>query len=124
VPGSWDGQSQGPGVLALGRPASPSSVAVRQPTPSNCKASGAPPSAPQPVGDAEPKPPLLEVCGLTRNFGLRGFRSKKLLHAVDDVSSRSAGRRSTLAYRGEVAACHVALAGQLLEEFEPILSGN
>ena len=35
------------------------------------------PSLPQPVGDAASDAPLLEVTGLTRHFGLRGFWSRK-----------------------------------------------
>jgi oligopeptide/dipeptide ABC transporter ATP-binding protein len=50
--------------------------------------------------DSKPEAPLLEVDGLSRYFGLRGFWSKKTLHAVDDVSF-SIGRREIVALVGE-----------------------
>jgi oligopeptide/dipeptide ABC transporter ATP-binding protein len=44
--------------------------------------------------------PLLEVDGVSQYFGLRGFWSKKTLHAVDDVSF-TIGRREIVALVGE-----------------------
>ncbi len=80
--------------------------------------SGAPPLAPQPVGDGEAELPLLEVSGLSRNFGLRGFRSKKLLHAVDDVSF-TIGRREIVALVGESGSGKTTIAQLLAMVYRP-----
>jgi peptide/nickel transport system ATP-binding protein len=51
------------------------------PAPASPLSPGGPPET------GSPKPgPLLEVAGLTMHFGLGTFRSRKRLHAVDDVS--------------------------------------
>jgi oligopeptide/dipeptide ABC transporter ATP-binding protein len=99
------GMGDGAGLV----PARAQTVSPPEPLPLT---SDAPPPAPQPVGDAEPGPPLLEVSGLTRNFRLRGFWSKKLLHAVDDVSF-TIGRREIVALVGESGSGKTTVA-QLL----------
>ncbi|MGA8680991.1 MAG: dipeptide ABC transporter ATP-binding protein [Acidimicrobiales bacterium] len=80
--------------------------------------SGAPASAPLPVGDGQPELPLLEVSGLSRNFGLRGFRSKRLLHAVDDVSF-TIGRREIVALVGESGSGKSTIAQLLALVYRP-----
>jgi oligopeptide/dipeptide ABC transporter ATP-binding protein len=59
---------------------------------------------PQPAEPAQeqsqPNAPLLEVDGVSEHFGLRGFWSRKTLHAVDDVSF-TIGQREIVALVGE-----------------------
>jgi peptide/nickel transport system ATP-binding protein len=78
----------------------------------------APASASQPVRDAEVELPLLEVSGLSRNFELRGFRSKKILHAVDDVSF-TIGRREIVALVGESGSGKSTIAQLLAMVYRP-----
>jgi len=76
------------------------------------------PSLPQPLAEAAPEAPLLEVTGLTRHFGLRGFWSRKQLHAVDDVSF-TIGRREIVALVGESGSGKSTIACLLAKVYEP-----
>jgi len=68
--------------------------------------------------DSESAAPLLEVDGLSRYFGLRGFWSKKTLHAVDDVSF-TIGRREIVALVGESGSGKSTVARLLALEYKP-----
>jgi oligopeptide/dipeptide ABC transporter ATP-binding protein len=72
---------------------------------------------PRPVSCTTSDAPLLEVTGLTRHFGLRGFWSRKLLHAVDDVSF-TIGRREIVALVGESGSGKSTIAGLLAMVYE------
>jgi oligopeptide/dipeptide ABC transporter ATP-binding protein len=61
---------------------------------------------------------LLEVTGLTRHFGLRGFWSRKMLHAVDDVSF-TIGRREIVALVGESGSGKSTVARLLAMVYKP-----
>jgi peptide/nickel transport system ATP-binding protein len=62
--------------------------------------------------------PLLEVDGMSRYFGLRGFWSKKTLHAVDDVSF-TIGRREIVALVGESGSGKSTVARLLAMVYKP-----
>ena len=62
--------------------------------------------------------PLLEVSGLTRHFSLRGFWSRKTLHAVDDVSF-TIGRREIVALVGESGSGKSTVARLLAMVYKP-----
>jgi oligopeptide/dipeptide ABC transporter ATP-binding protein len=68
--------------------------------------------------DSKPEAPLLEVDGLSRYFGLRGFWSKKTLHAVDDVSF-TIGRREIVALVGESGSGKSTVARLLALVYKP-----
>ncbi len=92
-------------------------LAVSAPEPP-ARAVGTSPSAPQPVRDAEPESPLLDVSDLSRNFRLRGFWSQQLLHAVDDVSF-TIGRREIVALVGESGSGKSTIAQLLALVYRP-----
>ena len=73
---------------------------------------------PQPSGAGQPADPLLEVVGLTRHFSLGGFWSKKMLHAVDDVSFTIA-RREIVALVGESGSGKSTIARLLAMTYRP-----
>jgi peptide/nickel transport system ATP-binding protein len=58
------------------------------------------------------------VTGLTRHFGLRGFWSRKMLHAVDDVSF-TIGRREIVALVGESGSGKSTVARLLAMVYKP-----
>jgi peptide/nickel transport system ATP-binding protein/peptide/nickel transport system permease protein len=62
--------------------------------------------------------PLLEVDGISRQFSLRGFWSKKTLHAVDDVSF-AIGRREIVALVGESGSGKSTVARLLTLVYAP-----
>jgi peptide/nickel transport system ATP-binding protein len=66
----------------------------------------------------EPQAPLLEVSGLSREFRLRGLRSKKMLHAVDDVSF-TIGRQEIVALVGESGSGKSTVARLLALVYQP-----
>jgi peptide/nickel transport system permease protein len=68
--------------------------------------------------DSKSEAPLLEVDGLSRYFGLRGFWSKKTLHAVDDVSF-TIGRREIVALVGESGSGKSTVARLLALVYKP-----
>jgi peptide/nickel transport system permease protein len=70
------------------------------------------------AGPGEREGPLLEVTGLTRHFGLRGFWSRKTLHAVDDVSF-TIGRREIVALVGESGSGKSTVARLLAMVYKP-----
>jgi peptide/nickel transport system permease protein len=70
------------------------------------------------AGPGEQDGPLLEVTGLTRHFGLRGFWSRKTLHAVDDVSF-TIGRREIVALVGESGSGKSTVARLLAMVYKP-----
>ena len=82
------------------------------------KTSSAPQLAARQVSYTEPEAPLLEVSGLTRYFGLRGFWSRRQLHAVDDVSF-TIGRREIVALVGESGSGKSTVARLLAMVYEP-----
>ncbi len=65
-----------------------------------------------------PAEPLLEVSGLTRHFTLRGLWSRRLLHAVDDMSF-SIGRREIVALVGESGSGKSTVARLLAMVYTP-----
>ncbi len=62
--------------------------------------------------------PLLEVCGLTLQFNLGAWWSKKMLHAVDDVSFTIA-RREIVALVGESGSGKSTIARLLAMVYKP-----
>ena len=65
-----------------------------------------------------PTAPLLEVIGLTRKFSLGGFWTKKMLHAVDDVSFTIAPRE-IVALVGESGSGKSTIARLLALTYKP-----
>ena len=117
--GGGDRKSRRP-WLARRATAQPSSRPDRRPfhRPRRLPRSGAAASASQSADDGEAELPLLEVSGLTRTFELRGLRSKKLLHAVDDVSF-TIGRREIVALVGESGSGKSTIAQLLAMVYRP-----
>ncbi|HEY6309394.1 MAG TPA: dipeptide ABC transporter ATP-binding protein [Streptosporangiaceae bacterium] len=72
---------------------------------------------PQHVEVAQPAP-LLEVDDVSRQFSLRGFWSKKTLHAVDDISF-AIGRREIVALVGESGSGKSTVARLLTLVYAP-----
>jgi peptide/nickel transport system permease protein len=77
------------------------------------------------AGEAGPQPaevaqstPLLEVDDVSRHFNLRGFWSKRTLHAVDDVSF-AIGRREIVALVGESGSGKSTVARLLTLVYAP-----
>jgi peptide/nickel transport system ATP-binding protein len=106
-------RERGDGEALVG--AGAQAVSLSEPLP---RGSIAPPSAPQPVSDAEPELSLLDVSGLTRTFRMRGFWSQRLLHAVDDVSF-TIGRREIVALVGESGSGKSTIAQLLALVYRP-----
>jgi peptide/nickel transport system permease protein len=67
---------------------------------------------------AADSPPLLEVDDVSRHFNLRGFWSKKTLHAVDDISF-AIGRREIVALVGESGSGKSTVARLLTLVYAP-----
>jgi oligopeptide/dipeptide ABC transporter ATP-binding protein len=67
---------------------------------------------------ALPEPPLLEVADVSRQFRLSGFRPRRMLHAVDDVSF-SIGRREIVALVGESGSGKSTIARLLTLIYQP-----
>jgi peptide/nickel transport system ATP-binding protein len=65
-----------------------------------------------------PSAPLLEVDDVSRQFSLPGFWSKKMLHAVDDVSF-AIGRREIVALVGESGSGKSTIARLLTLVYAP-----
>jgi len=72
---------------------------------------------PEQAGVAQPAP-LLEVDDMSRHFNLRGFWSKKTLHAVDDISF-AIGRREIVALVGESGSGKSTVARLLTLVYAP-----
>ena len=72
---------------------------------------------PDQAGAAQPVP-LLEVDDVSRHFSLRGFWSKKTLHAVDDISF-AIGRREIVALVGESGSGKSTVARLLTLVYAP-----
>jgi oligopeptide/dipeptide ABC transporter ATP-binding protein len=62
--------------------------------------------------------PLLDVAGLSRRFRLSGLRSRRMLHAVDDVSF-TIGRREIVALVGESGSGKSTIARLLTLVYRP-----
>ncbi len=68
--------------------------------------------------DPEAGEPLLRTVALTRHFRLGGFRSKRLLHAVDDLSM-TIGEREIVAVVGESGSGKTTVARLLTMIYPP-----
>ncbi len=71
-----------------------------------------------PRTDGQPTVPLLEVMGLSMHFGLGTFRSRKTLHAVDDVNFTMAPRE-IVALVGESGSGKSTIARLLAMVYQP-----
>ncbi len=65
-----------------------------------------------------PEQPLLEVADVSRQFRLSGFRPRRILHAVDDVSF-AIGRREIVALVGESGSGKSTIARLLTLIYQP-----
>ena len=103
-------------LLYQDAPAGTGTLAGRSARVAKAAAAG-PRTRPEQAGAAQTGP-LLEVDDVSRHFSLRGFWSKKTLHAVDDISF-AIGRREIVALVGESGSGKSTVARLLTLVYAP-----